>query len=276
MAVSLRKNRLPVKISGPDAQKLLDDVLTADVSSDPGAVRWWALLSPQGKVQAEGLIAPHEDGFWLDVDRAAAEAFLKRMRMYKLRANVEIEDLSHGHNVGWSAEPVSDVLCDADPRQPDMGYRIIAPHDATADWYESDIDYAERRIAAGICEQGEDFDPDSVFPHDIGMDLLQAVDFKKGCFIGQEVVSRMQHRGTARRRPVIVSGVTSAPGTAVICGGKEAGALGAEAEGKAIAILRLDRISDVADATVEGQPVQLALPSWASYAFGDSGSSENN
>ena len=242
MAVSLRKNRLPVKISGPDAQKLLDDVLTADVSSEPGAVRWWALLSPQGKVQAEGLIAPHEDGFWLDVDRAAAEAFLKRMRMYKLRANVEIEDMQHGHYVGWSAEPVTDALCDEDPRQPGMGYRIIAPHDATADWYESDIDFAERRIAAGLCEQGADFDADSVFPHDIGMDLLKAVDFKKGCYVGQEVTARMKHKTELRKGLACVRVEGEAePGTEITADGKPAGVLHSRSGDRAIAYLRFDR-----------------------------------
>jgi folate-binding protein YgfZ len=275
MAVSFRKNRVPVKISGPDAQKLLDDVLTASVEAAPDQVRWWALLSPQGKVQAEGLISFDDAAFWLDVDDEAADAFLKRMRMYKLRATAEIEDLRHSHHVGWSPEPSPDGISNKDPRQPAMGYRVIAHRDQTGDWYESDIDYAERRIAEGICEQGDDFAADTVFPHDIGMDLLGGIDFKKGCYVGQEVVSRMQHRGTARRRPVIVSGVAAKAGATVVCGGRDAGAIGAVAEGKALAILRLDRITDPAGATIEGQGVQLALPLWASYGFGDSGSSDD-
>ena len=128
------------------------------------------------------------------------------------------------------------------------------------------------RISECVTELGSDFPSDSLFPHDIGMDLLGGVDFKKGCYIGQEVVSRMQHRGTARRRPVIVSGLPAgaAPGAPVMAGGREAGALGQPVDGKAIAILRLDRIENPADASVNGEGVVLTLPSWATYAFGES------
>jgi tRNA-modifying protein YgfZ len=108
-----------------------------------------------------------------------------------------------------------------------------------------------------------------VFPHDIGMDLLHGVDFKKGCYIGQEVVSRMEHRGTARRRPVIVSGIDAPAGSAVIAGGREAGNIGAVVDGKAVAIVRLDRF-DGGEVTVEGKAVTITLPDWATYRLGES------
>src|SRR5262249_23532187 len=135
------------------------------------------------------------------------------------------------------------------------------------------------RIAQGMAELGPDFGPDVMFPHDIGMDLLGGVDFKKGCYIGQEVVSRMEHRGTARRRPVIVSGIEAVvadiegpAGTAGV-GAGEAGPIGKVVDGKAVAIVRLDRFSGAA-VTLDGKPVTVALPDWATYKLGESAAAE--
>lgn len=272
MSVSHRKNRVAIRISGVDAHKLLNDVLTAEIKAQVGSVHWWALLSPQGKIQAEGLITWSDGIFWLDVHTNVVDAFLKRMRLYKLRATAEIEDLRDSYAVGWSAKGHEGK----DPRHADMGYHVIALRDEIGHWDKSDAAYVEARIKYGISELGEDFAADTAFPHDIGMDLLSGVDFAKGCYVGQEVVSRMQHRGTARRRPVIVSGIDAEAGASVVCAGKEAGIIGRVENGKAVAILRLDRISDPAAALVNNNAVQLALPDWASYDFANSsGSSEN-
>ena len=264
MTSLLRPSRALFRFSGPEAHKLLFDVVTGRIVAEPGPAVWWALLSPQGKVQAEGLCTFEGDAFWLDVHRDVADDFLKRMRMYRLRAKVEIEDLRATHGVGWSDAPDAN----ADPRG--LGGRVVAP--AGTEWPDGEAVFAAARIAAGVPELGPDFSPDSQFPHDIGMDLLGGVDFKKGCYIGQEVVSRMQHRGTARRRPVIVSGLPpqAAAGAALLADGREAGVIGTPVEGRAVAILRLDRITDPTQATVEGAPVGLALPNWATYGFGES------
>ena len=271
MPTILRPDRVAFRFAGPDAHHFLFDVITGRILPEPGPARWWALLSPQGKVQCEGLWSWHEDAFWLDVDAASAEAFFKRMRMYRLRAKVEIEPLGESHVVGWSDEPVAAALSDGDGRAQGLGYRIIAPREAALVWSDNPALAAGPRIAAGIPEQGPDFAADSQFPHDLGMDLLGGVDFAKGCYVGQEVVSRMQHRGTARRRPVIVSGLADAqPGAGVVVDGKEAGSIGKPAGDMAVAILRLDRITDPAAATVNGLPVTLALPGWATYRFGES------
>ena len=131
---------------------------------------------------------------------------------------------------------------------------------------------AKAHIAAGIAEMGPDFATEEVFPHDIGMDHLGGVDFKKGCYVGQEVVSRMQHRGTARRRPVIVSGIVAgARGDAVVIGGKSVGTLGGVVGGTSVAIARIDKITDGGATSVAGAPVSLALPQWARYAFATPG-----
>lgn len=268
MPTILRPGRALFRFSGDEAQKLLNDTLTGRLLAEPGPAVWWALLSPQGKIQAEGLSRYLDGAFWLDVDASVADVFLKRMKMYRLRARVEIADLRASHRVGWSPDPTAGGI--EDPRAGGLGFAVLAESDAAAIWTADDSAFHARRIAAGISELGPDFAPDTTFPHDIGMDLLGGIDFIKGCYIGQEVVSRMKHRGTARRRPVIVSGVsTAAPGAEVMASGRAAGALGRIVDGNAIAILRLDRIGDTNAVTVDGAPVRLALPAWATYEFGE-------
>lgn len=269
MATILRKERAVFRVSGPDAHRLLNDVLTGPFDEKSDTAGWWALLTPQGKILAEGLAGFAQGAWWLDVAASIAENFLKRMKMYRLRAKAEIEDLTETHRVGWAPERPEDGLVHRDGRGGGLGYRIIAEADAAAAWGEGD-DFAKARIAAGISELGEDFEPETTFAHDIGMDLNDGIDFVKGCYVGQEVVSRMKHRGTARRRPVIVSGVAAPAGSAVVAGGREAGSVGRVVEGTAVSVLRLDRITDPDAVTVDSAPVTLRLPDWASYAFGES------
>ena len=270
MVTILRPSRALFRFSGPDAQKLLFDVVTGRLLAEPGPAVWWALLSPQGKIQAEGLSGWADGASWLDVDASVADAFFKRMRMYKLRAAVEIEDLRESHALGWNGGADVEGMVDADPRAGGLGSRVIGTRDEAKGWDAGGDAFARARITAGVAEQGPDFAADTTFPHDIGMDLLHGVDFKKGCYVGQEVVSRMEHRGTARRRPVIVSGIEATAGTPVLLGGREAGVVGQVIDGMAVAILRLDRIEDPGSATVGGKPVVLALPKWATYRFGES------
>lgn len=270
MVTMLRPSRAVFRFSGPEAQRLLFDVVTARVTAEPGPAVWWALLSPQGKIQAEGLCGWAEDAFWLDVDSSVADPFLKRMRMYKLRAAVEIADLRETHVAGWSPEAAGG-LAHADPRAGGLGWRVIVDK-AAADWDDDDTEFNRARIDAGVAELGPDFEADTSFPHDIGMDLLGAIDFKKGCYVGQEVVSRMQHRGTARRRPVIVSALPdgAAAGAPLMVGEREVGTIGTMLEGKAVAIVRLDRVPDAESANFANLPVMLHLPEWATYGFGES------
>ncbi len=259
MPTILRPSRALFRFSGAEAQKLLFDVVTGRLVAESGPAVWWALLSPQGKIQAEGLSDYDDGAFWLDVDTSVADAFLKRMKMYRLRAAVEIADLRETHAVGWAGGA---------PHT-----RVIGTKAESAQWSAPGSSYDAARIAAGIAELGPDFAADTMFPHDVGMDLLGGVDFKKGCYIGQEVVSRMEHRGTARRRPVIVAGITASAGTSVLAGGREAGTIGQVADGHAVAIVRLDRF-DGSPVTVGGAPVAVALPAWATYKLGESAPAE--
>jgi tRNA-modifying protein YgfZ len=260
MTTILRSDRALFRFSGPDAHKLVNDVVTGQIPTEPGRAAWWALLSPQGKILAEGQASFADDALWLDVHQSVADDFFKRMRMYRLRAKAEIDDLRDTYRVGWSPDT-------GEPAQ--VGHRVTAPVAETETWERDDTAYHRARIAAGILHQGNDFPANDAFAHDIGMDILDGIDFAKGCYVGQEVVSRMKHRGTARRRPVIVHGVDAPAGSAVLASGREAGWIGQVVDGNAVAILRLDRITDEAAVTVEGQPVTLEVPKWATYRFGE-------
>ncbi|PXA90839.1 folate-binding protein [Nostoc sp. 3335mG] len=273
MTTVLRADRTVFRFSGPDAHRLINDVVTGITPTEPGTASLWALLSPQGKILAEGLIGFVEGAYWLDVHTSVADDFSKRMRMYRLRAKVEIDDLRETHRMGFSTEP--SALAHKDRLGPvALGYRVIAPVEAAAGWSTDDTAYHTARIANGILHQGSDFPANDTFAHDIGMDMLDGVDFAKGCYVGQEVVSRMKHRGTARRRPVIVSGIDAGSGTTVVINGRDAGTIGQVVDGKAVAILRLDRVVDAAGATVGDKPVTLTLPPWATYQFGEAVSEE--
>lgn len=259
MPTILRSSRALFRFSGPDVHKLLFDVVTGRVVAEPGPAVWWALLSPQGKIQAEGYSVWQDGAFWLDVDESVADAFVKRMKMYRLRAVVTIEDLRQSHAVGF------------DPGAPNG--HVVGTRDEAAAWAAPDASHDAARIAHGVAELGPDFVADQMFPHDIGMDVLGGVDFKKGCYIGQEVVSRMQHRGTARRRPVIVAGTDAPMGTPLLVDGRDSGSIGTPIGGRAVAVVRLDRFTG-GQVTVGGAPVTVTLPAWATYRLGESAAAE--
>jgi len=202
-----------------------------------GASAFAALLSPQGKILFDFLIFRREpDEFWLDVAAAKAAELAKRLSFYKLRAEVEIADISADCFV------VVDAGGPLDPRHPGLGPRDIVANAAEGDRSA----YDARRIALGVPEGGVDFAFGDAFPHDVNMDLLHGVDFAKGCYVGQEVVSRMKHRGDIRRRIVRVGlhGAAPAPGASVVDGDLPVGTLGGAAGGQALALLRLDRAAE--------------------------------
>ncbi|SMQ60042.1 hypothetical protein SAMN06295905_0320 [Devosia lucknowensis] len=269
MSISLRADRSIFRFAGAEAHRLLNDVLTGVMpGSADGLAHWWALLSPQGKILAEGSASWSEDAIWVDTHHTVADDFFKRMRMYKLRADVEISDMREHYRMGYSPSEVKGATLDR--RGPvELGWRVIASVDDAADWSADDTPFHAARIAAGVAVQGNDFPANDAFAHDIGMDMLEGIDFAKGCYVGQEVVSRMKHRGTARRRPVIVTGPAGEASQPVVADGRDVGTIGQVVEGMAVASLRLDRITDPAAATLDGKPVTLTLPAWASYHFGD-------
>ncbi|SEP83308.1 hypothetical protein SAMN05428969_1113 [Devosia sp. YR412] len=274
MTIHLRADRAVFRFSGVDAHKLLNDVVTGEIPAtgmgEGEVAAAWALLSPQGKILAEGLAGHAQDGLYLDVHQSVADDFLKRMKMYRLRSQVVIDDLRETHRVGFAQDEEPDGIRFSDRMGPiDMGWQTIAPVEATSAWVQNDDFYQAERIDAGIAHQGNDFPANDTFAHDIGFDIIDGIDFAKGCYVGQEVVSRMKHRGTARRRPVLVFGVDAPAGSSVVAGGRDAGTIGQVLDGRAVAILRLDRITDPSAVTVDGKPVRVALPVWATYQFGE-------
>ncbi len=267
-----------VRIGGAEARGFLQNIVTTDmerVAEDRAG--FGALLSPQGKILADFLVFADGDGFLIDLPRAALADFVKRMTLYRLRAKVEIADLSAERKVAvfWGGDAPAGAV--SDPRLAGLGHRAILAKDAPTENETQAEAWHAHRIALGVPEGGRDFAFGEAFPHDVDMDDLAGVDFRRGCYVGQEIVSRMQHRGTARRRAVIVTGAGDLPktGTAVGGDGKALGALGSHAGQTGIALLRLDRTRLALDAgasiTAGGVPLSITLPSFAHFGWPASG-----
>jgi tRNA-modifying protein YgfZ len=249
-----------VSVSGADAAGFLQGLLTNDVEKlAPGEARYAALLTPQGKILFDMIVvrAPDAGGpvFLIDCGAAQAADLAKRLAFYKLRAKVAIADESASRAVaafwGSEPEPIEGGILYADPRDPRLGWRAILPRPiAAALGSEHAAEYEGLRISAVAPKGGIDFAYGDAFPHDANLDLLSGVDFDKGCYVGQEVVSRMKHRGTARKRVVRVklAGAPPAPGAPVMDRELAVGTLGSSSGREALALLRLDRAEDAAAA----------------------------
>jgi folate-binding protein YgfZ len=261
MKAALLPDRGVVKVAGEDARGFLNGLLTSDIGRvTPDDASFAALLTPQGKIIVDMIVAeaPRADGggFFLDVPKALAKSCVDRLNFYKLRAKAIVEDLSEvlGVMAVWEGEAETEYgLCYRDPRLPALGYRImLPPHlaaEAAADLGAALVPasaFEAHRIALGIPRGGLDFTYGDAFPHEADMDQLNGVDFHKGCFVGQEVVSRMEHRGNVRTRIVPVAYDDFAPeaGAAVTAAEKQVGTFGSSADGRALAMLRLDRAED--------------------------------
>lgn len=268
---ALLSDRGVVHVHGEDAEKLLQGVITNDMDllAKQPAIHA-ALLTPQGKILFEFFVMKGEGGFLLETAKDHAPGLTKRLTLYKLRAKADIRDVSADHSVlgvwgdvqpgsGEAAEPISF----SDPRLPELGVRVVANAKFAADvaatthGLEAPADaYHAHRIALGVPEGGKDYAFGDAFPHEANFDLLKGVSFSKGCFVGQEVVSRMQHRGTARKRIVIVEG--SRPlqtGIEITAGTATIGTIGSVSGNHGLALLRLDRADE---AQRKGDPLTAA------------------
>jgi folate-binding protein YgfZ len=288
MKAALLSDRGVAKVVGDDARHFLNGLLTTDIGKlKPGGAAFAALLTPQGKIIADCLVveAPAEDGggFFLDCPRALTLLLVQKLNFYKLRAKVIVEDLSEvlGVVAAWDGDSRTEYgLCYADPRLPSLGLRMMLPphlaQEAARDVGAALVDaklYEAHRIALGVPRGGLDFSYGDAFPHETDMDQLNGVDFAKGCFVGQEVVSRIEHRGTARTRivPVAYEGFAPDAGAPVVAGEKNVGTLGSTVSGRGLAMLRLDRVEEALAAGVPltSGDVTLTLikPDWAHFAF---------
>jgi tRNA-modifying protein YgfZ len=281
MKAAFLPDRGVVKVSGEDARNFLNGLVTTDLTLlGPGLGRFGALLTPQGKITVDFLIteapAGHGGGFLIDCPRALAQGLADKLGFYKLRAKVAVENLSDSFGVlaAWDGEPaMKPDLAYADPRSPALGWRILAPPELAqkvADLIGADLvdstAYDAHRIVAGVPRGGLDFIYGDAFPHETNMDRLHGVDFDKGCYVGQEVVSRMQHRGTARTRTVriAIADFAPEPGMAILAGDKPVGTIGSTAGQNGLALIRIDRAADALAAgiplTSGGLAIRLADP----------------
>ncbi len=290
MKAALLADRGVVKVVGDDARNFLHGLISADtLNLTPGAARFAALLTPQGKIIADFIVveAPAKDGsgFFLDIPRARAKALVDKFNIYKLRSRVMVEDLSEilGVLAAWDGSFAATTgVSYADPRLPALGLRVMLPPQRAAEATTGlgaalvdAADYEAHRIALGVPRGGVDFAYGDTFPHESDMDQLGGVDFAKGCYVGQEVVSRMEHRGIARTRaiPVRYEGAAPEAGTAVMAGERQVGTMGSAAAGSGLALLRLDRVADALShgqtLTASGIAVRPVKPDWARFAFPD-------
>ena len=281
MKAAFLPDRGVVKVSGVDARDFLNGLVTTDVALlRPGLGRFGALLTPQGKITVDFLIteAPsgHGGGFLIDCPRALAQGLADKLGFYKLRAKVAVENLSDSLGVlaAWDGDPaMKPDLAFADPRAAALGWRILVPEqlaqnaaDAIGAELVDKSAYDAHRIASGVPRGGLDYMYGDAFPHETNMDRLHGVDFDKGCYVGQEVVSRMQHRGTARTRTVriILDGPSPEPGAAIVAGDKPVGTMGSTAGHDGLALIRTDRVADALAAgtplTAGGLAIHLADP----------------
>ena len=269
-----------VAVGGEDAERFLNDLVTADIAgAAPGRAVYAGLLTPQGKVLFDFIVFRDGGGFVFDAPRAGAADLAKRLAFYRLRAEVTVKDLSDGRQVlaAWGdGAPEVDGPVAPDPRLGALGWRAIVAAGSVlpAGLAEAgEADYDAHRIGLGVPEGGIDFAFGEAFPHDADMDQLGGVDFAKGCYVGQEVVSRMEHRGTARRRVVIAHGSAPLPaaGTPVTAGGRALGTLMSSADGMGLALVRLDRTKEAIDAgdpvTAGDAAITVSLPEWAKFGW---------
>jgi tRNA-modifying protein YgfZ len=268
MKAALLPDRGVVKVNGEDARNFLNGLVTTDTGLvRPGLARFGALLTPQGKIIVDFLIteapAGLGGGFLLDCPRALAQTLADKLGFYKLRAKVVVENLSDSLGVlaAWDGGPaIRPDLSFADPRGEKLGWRILVPEALSAkvatligaDLLDSGA-YEAHRIGCGVPRGGVDFMYSDAFPHETNMDRLHGVDFDKGCYVGQEVVSRMQHRGTARTRIVrlVIDGARPETGVAIVAGDKPVGTMGSAAGGIGLGLVRVDRVADALDAGVQ-------------------------
>lgn len=270
---TLLDDRAVLAIAGDDAGALLQGLVTVDLGrltaahSAPGGNVFGALLQPQGKIMFDFFIHAAKNGYLVDIDKTRAAEFVKRLTLYRLRSKVTFSDLSENHAVvvSFGDADAADGPGPKDARLDAMGSRaVVAKAQAHALVNAAVSAYHAHRIRLGVPEAGKDFAYDDIFPHDAMMDALHGVDFSKGCYVGQEVVSRVQHRGTARKRFYIVEGRAplGALGDEVMMDDKTVGNLGSCDGGIGLALLRVDKVAEGGALHLAGAPLSARLPAY--------------
>lgn len=258
-------NRGVVSVTGADAAKLLQGLITNDMDqlTKDGSAIHAGLLSPQGKILFDFFVVRTATGILIDVARDKAGELIKRLTLYKLRADVLLSDVSEDYRVFalWGDSPpdaAQSALIFVDPRLSALGLRVLADAALVASLQATpnvtrgtESDYDAHRIALGVPEGGKDYDYGDAYPHDAGFDIFRGVSFTKGCFVGQEVVARMQNKSIVRKRVVRIegSGVLAAH-TDITLSDAPIGRVGSVSGTHALAMVRLDRAAVAVDKDV--------------------------
>ena len=255
------------EISGKDANTFLDNLVTCQVIGlAENEARFGALLTPQGKILFDFFLIRKGNSLIVDIASVLAEDFQKRLMFYRLRAKVEIKPLSDIPLLNITDQrDVTAKISVQDPRHPKLGWRNYGLSKSS---YSSEA-YTMKRLEFGVPEGGLDYEYGNAYPHETLMDQFSGVDFKKGCYVGQEVVSRMQHRGTTKKRVVKVTGKSLLPetGTEILADGKPAGKLGTCLGSHGLALVRLDRIEKASAVTVSDILLECSIPDWVSFSW---------
>lgn len=228
-------DRAVIRVTGPDRREFLQGLVTNDLRRLSQGPVYAALLSPQGKYLSDFLLVAESDAILIDVKADLADALLRRLSMYRLRAKVALERTALHVLRGLGPAPAGAVT---DPRHPALGWRAYAEGPGTA----PAIDWDAIRVEHAIPETGVELIPDETFILEAGFERLNGVDFRKGCYVGQEVTARMKHKTELRKglARVLVEGAAPV-GTEVVAGEKPAGTLYTQSGGAGLAHLRFDR-----------------------------------
>lgn len=263
-AMALRIARLHsralIRVAGADWRPFLHNLLTHDMLGlAPGELRFGGLLTPQGRILHDLFVHAGDDDALIDVAAEGRDDFVKRLRLYRLRAKLDIEPTDGGVWAAFGGEP--EPAWPTDPRLPKLGSRTTGDMPAEAETASED-DYRAFQLSLGVPDPARDR-TDSTYPIEANWDLLNGVDFQKGCFIGQETTSRMKRRGVIKTRtlPLTFDGLPPRFGAEVLAGDLRAGEVLSGVQNSAMAVLRLDRIGSV-DLTSEGRPVRVSWPGW--------------
>ena len=280
-------DRAVIEIKGEETLAFLQDLVTADVAGlKPGQAAHGALLTPQGKILFDFFIVAVAGGVLIDCAAENAAMLAQKLTMYRLRRALDI-DLAAGLAVAavWGEADVpalDNAHVFADPRNVELGSRVIAPPAVVQSISNQPAEaYQDHRYRLGIGDASE-IGSGELFPHEACYDQFASVDFSKGCYVGQEVVSRMQHRGTARARLVPVEGSADlpAPGAKVTVDDRQVGTLLGSHGSNGLALIRLDRAAKAAKAgkvlSVDGQPISMHKPAWARWPDADDGAGDND
>ncbi len=265
-AIASLPHRALVRLTGPDWASFLMGLCTAHIDSLAsqaaegrfGVLYYGAFLRPQGKMYADCLLqAVSADEIWLDVPLSAREELLAKLNMYKLRAKVTIEALDRPVSVALG-EPLPDGFL-PDPRSgivgAPFGFSYVPQSASSGDW-------PAFRMALGLSDPGQDFGADALYPIDANLDLLDAIDFHKGCYVGQELTSRMKRRGQIKNRLLPLKTKRKLPKDAeILIGERKVGEVVAAHSELALGLMRLDRLTQM-EVTCDGQSVEVVVPTW--------------